>query len=206
MHMHVIYISFYFLRCLWSTCQWGSRCKRKVVNCCSAAPESVVTGGNYMFLAFAFIFIPIFFIRKYVHEVWQEHPILEETIGDGEHRTPRWIKNTSLKPLSRIWKCGIWVGIFAVVVVPTQMKPSVQQNLDVSSRNVLQGAEAFLIPYKEVFQFVEDIVNVKINYTLNSGDFEAVNSLLHLGIAGSMLTGVLASGIASILGAIHQFF
>ena len=71
---------------------------------------------------------------------------------------------------------------------------------------VLQGAEAFLIPYKEVFQFVEDIVNVKINYTLNSGDFEAVNSLLHLGIAGSMLTGVLASGIASILGATHQFF
>lgn len=66
---------------------------------------------------------------------------------------------------------------------------------------VLQGAEAFLIPYKEVFQFVEDIVNVKINYdyALNSGDFEAVNSLLHLGIAG---TGVLASGIASILGAI----
>eukprot|EP00984_Skeletonema_dohrnii_P000584 scaffold189_cov124-Skeletonema_dohrnii-CCMP3373.AAC.5 len=174
----------------------------RVGNCCSAAPESVVTGGNYMFLAFAFIFIPIFFIRKYLHEVWQKHPILEETIGDGEHRTPRWIKNTCLKPLSRIWKCGIWVGVFAVVVVPTQMKPSVQQNLDVSSRNVLQGAEAFLIPYKEVFQFVEDIVNVKINYALNSGDFDAVNSLLHLGIAGSMLTGVLASGIASILGAI----
>ncbi|KAK1734207.1 hypothetical protein QTG54_015210 [Skeletonema marinoi] len=61
----------------------------RVGNCCSAAPESVVTGGNYMFLAFAFIFIPIFFIRKYLHEVWQKHPILEETIGDGENRTPR---------------------------------------------------------------------------------------------------------------------
>jgi len=88
-----------------------------------------------MFVAFAFIFIPIFFIRKYMYEVWQKHPILEETIGDGENRTPRWIKTyTFLKPSSRIWKCGIWVGVFAVIVVPTQMKPSIQQNLDVSSR------------------------------------------------------------------------
>jgi hypothetical protein len=174
----------------------------RVGNCCSPAPDSVVTGGNYMFIAFAFIFVPVFFIKKYLSDVWEMHPILEETIGDGDHRTPRWIKNTFLKPFSWIWKWGIWVGITALVVVPTQMKPSIQQNLNVNSRNVLQGAEAFLIPYKEVFQFVEDIVNVKINYALNSGDFEAVNSLVHLEIAGSLLTGVFASGLASVLGAI----
>jgi len=40
------------------------------------------------------------------------------------------------------------------------MKPSIQANLVVTSRNVLQSAEAFLIPYKEIFKFVEDIVNV----------------------------------------------
>jgi len=174
----------------------------RVGNCCSPAPDSVVTGGDYMFIAFAFIFASVFFIKKYLSEVWEKHPILQETIGDGDHRTPRWIKNTFLKPFSWIWQWGIWVGIAALVTVPTQMKPSVQQNLNVSSRNVLQGAEAFLIPYKEVFQFVEDIVNVKINYALNSGDFEAANSLVHLGIAGSMLSGLFASGLASILGAI----
>lgn len=172
----------------------------RVGNCCSPAPGSAVTGGNYMFIAFVFIFIPIFFIKMYLREVWEKHPILERTVGNDN--TPWWIKDTFLKPLERIWKWGLWVGIAATVVVPTQMKPSIQQNLNVSSRNVLQGAEAFLIPYKEVFQFVEDIVNVKINYALNSGDFEAVNTLVHLGIAGSLLTGVFASGLASILGAI----
>lgn len=170
----------------------------RVGSCCS--PTTYVTGGNYMFIGFAFIFIPILFIKMYLREVWEKHPILNETVGND--RTPRWIKTTFLKPLARIWDWGIWIGITALIVVPTQMKPSIQYNLNVNSRNILQGAEAFLIPFREVFQFVEDIVNVKINYALNSGDTEAVNSLLHLGVAGSMLTGVFASGLASILGAI----
>ena len=82
------------------------------------------------------------------------------------------------------------------------MKPSIQKHLNVSSRTALQSAEAFLIPYKEVFQFVEDIINIKINYALCSGDTVAANKLVHLGIAGSIMTGLLASIIASILGSI----
>jgi hypothetical protein len=153
-----------------------------------------------MYIAFAYIFIQIYFIRKYLAEVWEKHPNLRNTVG--RDRTPRWIKTTFLKRLERIWSWGIWIGVAAVVVVPTQMRPSIQEQLNVSDRNILQGAEAFLIPYTEMFQFVEDIVNVKINYAINSGDFDAVNSLVHLGLAGSILTGVLASGLASILGAI----
>eukprot|EP00985_Skeletonema_marinoi_P000703 scaffold246_cov181-Skeletonema_marinoi.AAC.5 len=158
----------------------------RVGNCCSAAPESVVTGGNYMFVAFAFIFIPIFFIRKYMYEVWQKHPILEETIGDGENRTPRWIKTYLLEALIKdleMWNLG-WCfccnrsSHSNVAFYPTKFGRFKQE--------------------RKCFK-LKDIVNVKINYALNSGVFEAVNSLLHLGIAG---TGVLVSEIASILGAI----
>ena len=49
---------------------------------------------------------------------------------------------------------------------------------------------------------MEDIVNVKINYALSSGDLAGANTLVHLGIAGSILTGLFASLLASILGVI----
>jgi len=104
--------------------------------------------------------------------------------------------------LAWLWGMGIWVGIGVLVTIPTIMKPSIQANLNVSSRNVLQSAEAFLVPYKEIFQFVEDIVSIKINYALNSDNLEQVDTLLHLGLAGSLLTGLFASGLATILGVI----
>ena len=187
--------------CYFPTSDCGVNTSGRAGSCCSAAAGTSSTGGNYMFIAFVFVFIPIFFIKKYLREVWSKHPILNDTIG--KDRTPSWLKSVPIiRRFTWLWKYGIYFGITAAVVIPIFMKPSIQAHLTVSSRNILQGAEAFLIPYKEVFQFVEDIVNVKINYALNSGDFEAVNSLLHLGIAGSTLTGVFAAVLASILGAI----
>lgn len=94
------------------------------------------------------------------------------------------------------------VGVTVLIVIPVMMKPSIQKNLNVSSRTALQSAEAFLVPYKEIFQFVEDIINIKINYALSAGDKITANKLVHLGIAGSIITGLLASTIASILGTI----
>jgi len=41
-----------------------------------------------------------------------------------------------------------------------------------------------------------------INYALSSGDLAGANTLVHLGIAGSILTGLFASLLASILGVI----
>ncbi|KAL7528201.1 hypothetical protein ACHAWF_002479 [Thalassiosira exigua] len=186
----------------------GSNCGMNAItgkgphNCCVAtgAPGTIETGGNYMYIALALILIPVWFIHRWTDAVQEKHPALKETIG--RDRTPSWIKNGPLKFLAGPWDYGIYAGIVAMVVVPTQMKPSVQYHFNVGSRNVLQGAEAFLIPYKEIFQFIEDIVNIKIQYALNAGDRAAVNSLLHLGIAGSLITGVFASGLASILGAI----
>lgn len=167
--------------------------------CCK--PRSAVTGTNYMFIAFAFIFIPQFFIHRYFHAIHEKDPTLLNNVNFDN--IPDWItSNRILKYFSWVWGWGIWVAVAALVTVPTIMKPSIQANLNVTSRNVLQSAEAFLIPYKEIFKFVEDIVNVKINYALSSGDLAGANTLVHLGIAGSILTGLFASLLASILGVI----
>ena len=56
------------------------------------------------------------------------------------------------------------------VVSPIFMKDSIQRALIVTSRNVLMSSEAFLVPYKEIFQFIEDIVSVRVNYALTRGD------------------------------------
>lgn len=154
-----------------------------------------------MFIAFAFIFLQQFFVRKYFYGIYEKDPTLLENVRFD--RTPAWLKNNCiLKHFACVWKWGVWVGVAAMVTIPTFIKPSVQEHLRVSSRNALQSAEAFLIPYKEIFQFVEDIVNVKINYALTNGDLEGANKLVHLGIAASILSGLFASAVASILGAI----
>ena len=185
--------------CTFPNSDCGVNSSNNIDQCCK--PRSVVTGTNYMFIAFSLIFIPQFFIHKYFHAIYKKDPTLLDNVNFDN--IPTWITNNRiLKYLSWVWGWGIWVAVAALVAVPTIMKPSIQANLVVTSRNVLQSAEAFLIPYKEIFKFVEDIVNVKINYALSSGDLAGANTLVHLGIAGSILTGLFASLLASILGVI----
>lgn len=137
-----------------------------------------------------FVFIPHFF-----HDIYKRHP--EKLEGFKFDNAPPWLRS---KLLAHIWNKGIWVGTTAFVVIPIFMKQSIQEQLTVSSRNVLQSAEAFLVPYKEIFQFVEDIVSIKINYALSSRNKSLANTLVHLGLAASLISGLGASAVAAILG------
>ena len=169
-----------------------------ISSCCE--PRSFTTGSNYMFIAFALIFLPEIFVRKYFHQIYERDPSLLDNVQSNKR--PTWLLRWPLSHLAWLYDWGVWVGVTVLIVTPTIMKPSIQEELNVSARTVLQSAEAFLVPYKEIFQFVEDIINIKINYALSSGDLHAANELVHLGIAGSIFTGLLASLIATVLGAI----
>lgn len=163
-------------------------------NCCRPAPYT--TGYYYMFIAFALIMLPQFvFIPHFFHDIYKRHP--EKLEGFKFDNAPPWLRS---KLLAHIWNKGIWVGTTAFVVIPIFMKQSIQEQLTVSSRNVLQSAEAFLVPYKEIFQFVEDIVSIKINYALSSRNKSLANTLVHLGLAASLISGLGASAVAAILG------
>jgi len=54
-------------------------------------------------------------------------------------------------------------------------------------------------PFDEIFQFIEDIVMVKMMYALGRGDKRMTNKLVHTGIVGSILAGIIAGIIGTII-------
>ena len=179
--------------CIFPTANCGNNVA--VQDCCQALPELTNTGSNYMFIAFAFILIPIAYV-KYLAKT------PEEREADRDKRVPKWVEQIPLRIVRKLFTYGLPVYITAQVMVPIYMRQSLQANLNVASRNTLIAAEAFIVPYAAIFQFIEDIVLVRVNYALSSGDKPLTNNLVHAGIVGSFVTGLLAAVVATILGAI----
>jgi hypothetical protein len=151
-----------------------------------------------MFIAFAFIFVPIFLLRA-----GEGDPEAKAARKEREDRMiPAWVKNIPSRLVLRLFKYGLMAYIILQIVVPIFMRNSIQETLSVVNRNTVIAAEAFLVPYNQVFQFIEDIVMVRVNYALAWKKKELTNELVHVGLLGSFLTGVLAAVIATILGVI----
>jgi hypothetical protein len=179
--------------CIFPTANCGSDVA--IQDCCQALPELTITGSNYMFIAFAFILIPIVY-AKYLAKT------PEERDADKHNRIPDWVKRIPSRLFQKLFTYGLPVYITAQVMVPIYMRQSLQERLDVSSRNTLIAAEAFIVPYSAIFQFIEDIVLVRVNYALASGNKPLTNNLVHAGMVGSFATGFLAATLATILGVI----
>lgn len=79
---------------------------------------------------------------------------------------------------------------------------SYQSALTVVSRNALLAIENVTTPFYEIFQFIEDVITVRLAYALGSGNKPLVNKLLHHGIAGAFLSATLAGILMTIVGAI----
>lgn len=186
--------------------------------CCKAKPEAAATGSNYMFFGFLVTFIPYMYLR---HERSKRRAAAAEAASgkkednktaakDGEEKeedknmdVPSWVKRLPCSGfLVPLFTMGLWIQITMQILIPILMRNSLQAKLDVSSRNALIAAEAFLIPYREILQFIEDIVLVRVNYALARGDKDLTNRLVHAGMVGSFGTGVVAAVIATILGVI----
>mmetsp|Transcript_18901 Transcript_18901/g.41182 ORF Transcript_18901/g.41182 Transcript_18901/m.41182 type:complete len:686 (+) Transcript_18901:333-2390(+) len=171
--------------------------------CCEAKSEYTITGSNYMYIAFGFIFFLQFCYSYFFAKLYEESRFARTAMDAMEEKSggPWWIQKMP-RLAQKFFTLGLWVSITVAVVSPIFMKDSVQRALVVTSRNVLMSSEAFLVPYKEIFQFIEDIVSVRVNYALTRGDKALADQLVHAGIAGSFLTGLLAATIATILGVI----
>lgn len=175
-------------------------------SCCqpnlTSFPKLTTTGSNYMFIAFAIIFIPIVYIKHIAPSKERK----QEKADEKERMVPWWIKAFPIsflrKIMLRLFHFGLMAYIATQVVIPIFMRQSIQAELTVSSRNSLIAAEAFLVPYAEIFQFIEDIVLVRVNYALGRKDKALTSQLVHVGISGSLMTGILAAVIATILSVI----
>jgi hypothetical protein len=97
---------------------------------------------------------------------------------------------------------GLMVYITLQILVPIYMRQSQQQQLSVGSRNALLAAEAFIIPFTNIFQFIEDVVLIRVNYALAGNNKALTNHLVHVGIVSSLAMGCVAAIIGTILGVI----
>jgi hypothetical protein len=164
--------------------------------CCQAKDSVDNTGDNYMFIAFIFIFLPITFVKRARNESEEAQRARDERM------TPTWVKAIPSHFIQNLFKYGLYAYVALQVVVPILMRTSIQQTLSVVNRNTVIAAEAFLVPYNQIFQFIEDIVMVRVNYALASHQKALTNELVHVGLLGSCLAGVVAALVATILGVI----
>lgn len=74
-----------------------------------------------------------------------------------------------------------------------------QRLLSVPLRNSMLAGDAFLVPLREIFQFLEDVVTVKVMAAIGSGNVGAVRSVLMLGVFGGVFFGIVAAGCATAL-------
>jgi hypothetical protein len=170
-----------------------------VTTCCQAKSGVETTGDNYMFIAFAFIFAPTFFLRAGDDSDPEAKAARK---ARDERMVPSWVKKIPSRLVVKLFRYGLMAYVTMQVVVPIFMRNSIQDTLSVVNRNTVIAAEAFLVPYNQIFQFIEDIVMVRVNYALAWKKKELTNELVHIGLLGSFLTGVLAAVIATILGVI----
>jgi hypothetical protein len=101
----------------------NSVCGEGSPGCCE--PKPYTTGAYYMFIAFAVIFVPKFFIHLYFKEIHERDPTLIEDVKFDSK--PRWMNRGPEKYKAWIWNYGIWVGVTVLIVMPIIMKPSVQR-------------------------------------------------------------------------------
>jgi len=99
-----------------------------------------------------------------------------------------------------IWNFGFKSFMFLSIVASIVLQYSYQAKMSVANRNLLMSAEAFMTPYQTIFTFIEDIVLVQIGYALGRKDKVKTNHLIHSGIAGSIVTGIIAGSIGTLLG------
>jgi hypothetical protein len=84
-----------------------------------------------------------------------------------------------------------FTAIFVSVIEMTIMPKSIQQRLSPVDRAAQLAMDAFLTPVSEVFAFLEAML-VMVIYAIASKRFKDLNILLHVGIVGGFLGGVVA--------------
>jgi hypothetical protein len=96
--------------------------------------------------------------------------------------------------------------IVAILITEVLMANSVQQKLTVVDRNSQLHASLMLVPLAEMFAFVEDIIQVRVQYALASGRNKEVGMLIRSGFKIGIILGVSAACIITVLVFIPDVF
>ena len=183
----------------------GAECGPDTVvhDCCrkNGKVYDMASGSDYMFLAFIVIAFPFVF-RRYLSKPEAESPASREYLK--ARMIPSWVNKIPLRLAQRLFPLGLYVYVTLQIIVPIYMRHSIQVQLSVGNRNALLAAEAFLVPFKNIFQFIEDVVLIRVNYALGRGNKVLTNHLVHVGIVSSIITGAVAAVIGTLLGLVPQ--
>jgi hypothetical protein len=105
----------------------------------------------------------------------------------------------SPKVKKRLYGNLLFLPVVAMIVAEIIMANSVQQNLTVVDRNAQLHAIVFLVPLAEIFAFVEDVIQVRVQYALASGRNKEVGMLIRSGFKNGILLGVSAACVITVL-------
>ncbi|VEU42942.1 unnamed protein product [Pseudo-nitzschia multistriata] len=173
--------------------------------CCAYNPESANDDGlggwadKYLLLC---LMVPMLYLYQVVKKKAESQIDEGRTNGKGEPASCNDVSESIScwkKPIKFIHSMGYL--IFSMMIVPATIvtRKSYQANMSVSQMNLLMSAEAFMIPFGEIFQCIEDVVLVQIGYAIGRSDKPRTDHLIHVGIAGSIVTGTVAGLIGTIL-------
>lgn len=97
----------------------------------------------------------------------------------------------------KIYKSGFALNMVVSIYVMMFMANSIQGTFTISDRNAIAATSAVLVPFRLIFQFLEDTVTVQINYSVATNNHRRTNTIFWNGIRSSMLLGLLASAIGT---------
>lgn len=104
-----------------------------------------------------------------------------------------------LPSLQGIVKMGLPLFLAVTVVAQIKMAESIQRTFKTPERNAIGAAGAFLVPIGQIFQFLEDTVTVKVNYSIAQGTKAKTHTIFWTGIRGALLSGTAVAIILTIL-------
>ena len=176
--------------------------------------------SKYMMLC---LLVPICYMKKVVNKkaVTNDHDDEEDedqyedqtnnTSSQEEQEQEQEEKKETVTPywwsiIEYVYSKGFLVFMLMSIGASIATRKSYQTTMSVSHRTLLMSTEAFMVPFYEIFQFIEDIVLVQIGHALGRKDRKLTDHLIHAGIAGSVVTGILAGAIGTLLGLLPNVF
>merc|ERR1711966_218412 len=103
-------------------------------------------------------------------------------------------------------KQGIGAGVGFMVWAQIFMANEVQAKIPFENRNALLAAMAFLLPFEQIFLFLEDTMSVRINHAMGAEQYATANKYFHVGVGGGLLLGLAAGVIGSIISVITPLY
>mmetsp|Transcript_4081 Transcript_4081/g.9537 ORF Transcript_4081/g.9537 Transcript_4081/m.9537 type:complete len:634 (-) Transcript_4081:124-2025(-) len=185
-------------------------CKQGKFACCELEPATASTAGwaeGINQTACVVALALAFKLRRCINAKPDESEKEDDEEADGEAGTEESTEEASTEE-SEERRCspkrckGIAVAVALALVLGaeiymmTLIAPITQRLLPVPARNSMIAADAFLVPTAEIFQFLEDVVTVKINSAMGAGDIQLVRPTLIMGVVGGAVCGIVAASLA----------